>query len=79
MSRKLSYQDILDFPKIDLHRHLDGAVKSELVINLAKRFDVLLPSYDLDEFKKIYQIVEEMSIDDLLARFTFTRRCFNYD
>ena len=71
MSRKLSYQDILAFPKIDLHRHLDGAVKPELVINLAKRLSVFLPSYDLDEFKKIYQIVEEMSIDDLLARFAW--------
>lgn len=65
--------DIFNAPKIDLHRHLDGALKPELVLKLAKQFGVKLPTYELDEFKKLYQIVEPkaMPIAELFQRFAW--------
>lgn len=40
-------------PKIDLHCHLDGSVRPETIIDLAKKQNIELPSYDLDEIKKL--------------------------
>ena len=73
MSAALTHDEINRLPKIDLHRHLDGAVRPELVIKLAKEFGVKLPTYELDEFTKLYQIVEpkEMPIDELFQRFAW--------
>lgn len=50
----LSYEDIHTFPKADLHLHLDGALPAEVMIRLAKKYGVNLPTYDLEEFKKLY-------------------------
>lgn len=72
MSKKLTYADVLTFPKIDLHRHLDGSVSPELVIELAREFGVNLPTYDIDEFKKLYRITPEMSVNEFLERFAWT-------
>ena len=58
MSATLTRDDIFKAPKIDLHRHLDGAVRPELVLRLAKELGVILPTYDLAEFTKLYQIIE---------------------
>src|SRR3989338_5812276 len=73
MSATLTRDDIFKAPKIDLHRHLDGSVRPELVIKLAKELGVKLPTYELDDFTKLYQIVEpkEMPIDELFQRFAW--------
>ncbi len=62
---------MLAFPKADVHRHLDGAVsnKDDRFFKAARRFGVKLPTDDPAEFAKLYQIVEPMSIDELLKRF----------
>ncbi|TSC83947.1 MAG: adenosine deaminase [Parcubacteria group bacterium Gr01-1014_13] len=70
MSTILTHDEIYRLPKIDLHRHVDGAIKPETLIRLAKEFGVKLPTYELDEFTKLYQITEpDMSIDQIFQRF----------
>ncbi len=72
MTAKLTRADILALLKIDLHRHLDGATRPELVIKMARDFGIKLPTYDLNEFTKLYQITDKnMSIDDMLQRFAW--------
>lgn len=45
-------------PLIDLHRHLDGNLRLETVIDLAREHNVELPSYDLETLRPDLQIVE---------------------
>ena len=73
MSSQLTHADILSLPKIDLHRHLDGAIRPELVLQLAKELGLKLPTDDLDEFTKLYQITEpkNMPIKELFQRFAW--------
>lgn len=69
----LTHNKIFNLPKADLHRHLDGAIKPKLIIKLAKRLGVKLPTYDLAEFTKLYQIVEPkgMPVRKLFERFAW--------
>ena len=73
MTTALTHDDIFGLPKIDLHRHLDGAVRPELLIKLAEELGVRLPTYELGAFTKIYQITEpkDMPIDELFQRFAW--------
>ena len=73
MAKRLTRNDIWNLPKIDLHRHLDGAAPPELVLKLAKDFGVKLPTYDLAKFTKLYQITEpkNMPINELFKRFSW--------
>lgn len=69
----LTRDDIWQMPKTDLHRHLDGAVRPELVLQLAGELGVKLPTYELGVFKKLYQITEpkDMPIGELFQRFAW--------
>lgn len=40
-----------DFPLIDLHRHLDGAIRLETVLELAQEKGIELPAYDLESLR----------------------------
>lgn len=73
MTTKISFDRILKFPKADLHRHLDGAMRPEVLLRLAQQTGVKLPTYDLGEFKKIYQITDpsNMPIGELFKRFAW--------
>ena len=73
MTTTLSRDDVFRLPKADLHRHLDGAIRPELVIKLAKESGVWLPTYKLDKFTKLHQIVEpeDMLTAELLQRFAW--------
>lgn len=69
----ITHNKIFNLPKADLHRHLDGAIKPKLLIKLAKKLGVKLPTYNLAEFTKLYQIVEPkgVPISKLFERFAW--------
>lgn len=70
MSQTLAHSDIWDLPKTDLHRHIDGSIRPEVLFKLAKEVGVKLPTDNLQEFIKLYQITDkDMSVDDMLRRF----------
>ncbi|MCA9507105.1 MAG: adenosine deaminase [Myxococcales bacterium] len=54
MSR-ISYELIHSLPKTDLHCHLDGSLRIETLIELAKNCDVQLPSNDPELLMKHYK------------------------
>jgi adenosine deaminase len=47
-----------NFPLIDLHRHLDGNVRLETFIDLSRKHDLPLPSYDLEELRPQIQVID---------------------
>ncbi|EGT3614819.1 adenosine deaminase [Clostridium perfringens] len=62
--------NLLNLPKIELHCHLDGSLRVETAIELAKKEGIELESYDYDKVKELLVIPEECeSLDDYLKRF----------
>jgi adenosine deaminase len=62
--------DTKNLPKIELHCHLDGSLRVETVIELAKKENIKLDSYDYDYVKSLLTISEDCdSLDEYLKRF----------
>ena len=62
--------DINNLPKIELHCHLDGSLRVETVIELAKKENIQLDSYDYDYDKNLLTVEEDCdSLDEYLKRF----------
>ncbi|MGG7143336.1 adenosine deaminase [Clostridium nigeriense] len=62
--------DIRKLPKIELHCHLDGSLRVETVIELAKKENIKLESYEYDYVKKLLAVEEKCSsLDEYLEKF----------
>jgi len=59
-------------PLIDLHRHLDGAIRLETVIELAQEKGIELPAYDVDSLRP-YVVIEGKTagLMDFIGRFKY--------
>ncbi|KAL0491864.1 adenosine deaminase, partial [Acrasis kona] len=70
---RLPLELIRRLPKADLHHHLDGSIRVSTIIDIAKKNNVLLPTYEEDELRKIIQVGDDcMSLEDYLKAFLFT-------
>jgi len=59
-------------PLIDLHRHLDGAIRLETVVELADEQGIELPANDVDSLRP-YVVIEDKAADlmDFIGRFHY--------
>lgn len=58
-------------PKIELHCHLDGSVRPETIIDIAKREGISIPSFDKEEMKKeLIAPLDCETLDEYLKRFS---------
>ncbi|MGD6959446.1 adenosine deaminase [Rossellomorea aquimaris] len=58
-------------PKIELHCHLDGSVRPETIIDIAKREGIHIPSFDIEEMKE--ELIAQLdceSLDEYLEKFS---------
>lgn len=51
----IPYDIIKKIPKVELHDHLDGGLRPSTVIDLAKRYDISIPSTDPVELKNWFE------------------------
>ena len=69
----LSLELIARLPKTDLHCHLDGSLRLDTVIDLARQQGVKLPTFDRGElFSMLYAGEHVASLDDYLRAFDIT-------
>jgi adenosine deaminase len=54
-------------PFIDLHRHLDGSVRLETILDLGRQHNLPLPAYDLEGLRPFVQVTDPQP--DILAFF----------
>jgi adenosine deaminase len=47
-----------NFPLIDLHRHLDGSVRLQTILELGKKHNLKLPAWDLESLRPLVQVTE---------------------
>nr|XP_002121237.1 adenosine deaminase-like [Ciona intestinalis] len=66
-----------DFPKAELHCHLDGCFRLSTCIELARERGVELPSYDVNELRSLVcKLQRTASLDEYLAHFMVTTPVF---
>ncbi len=59
--------NFLDLPKIDLHCHLDGSLRPETIIDIAKEEGINIPTFDVNEIKK--QVIVPLECSSLKEYF----------
>ncbi|WAC08231.1 MAG: adenosine deaminase [Thermodesulfobacteriota bacterium] len=53
------HKKMKEFPKVDLHRHLEGSIRVESFLDIARKEKVKLPTYDLEAFRRLVQVNDE--------------------
>ena len=60
------------FPLIDLHRHLDGNVRLETILDLGRRHDLPLPAWDLEGLRPHVQVTDpQPGVMAFIAKFAW--------
>lgn len=75
MRRIATRKEILAFPKVELHRHVDGAVNPDLVWFLARKEGLKLPCKTRRGLARFLRIHSRMSVEELLGVFGLVIAC----
>ncbi len=58
------------FPLVDLHRHLDGSVRLETILDLGRKHNLALPAWTLEDLRPHVQVSDaQPGIMEFIARF----------
>jgi hypothetical protein len=49
-----------DLPKTELHIHLEGSIRTQTIIDIAKEYHLKLPSYEASELDRHVKVYEQM-------------------
>ena len=69
---KISEEFIKALPKTDLHLHLDGSLRIGTLIELAKEFEVQLPSYTEEGLRELVFKDRYQNLGEYLTGFQYT-------
>lgn len=70
---ELTREFIHSLPKAELHCHLDGSMRVETVVELAKQFNVELPANNIEDLRQILEVKEDCeSLVEYLRPFDIT-------
>lgn len=59
-----------DIPKTEIHCHLEGAIRTQTIIDIAKEYDLKLPAYEVNELDKHIKVLEQLrDLETVLAAF----------
>ena len=59
-----------NLPKTEIHCHLEGAIRTQTIIDVAKEYNLKLPSYDVNELDKHVKVYGQMrSLEAVLDAF----------
>ena len=60
-----------DLPKTEIHVHLEGAIRTQTIIDIAKEYNLKLPSYQVSELDGYVKVYDQMrDLETVLAAFT---------
>ncbi len=66
------------WPKIELHRHLEGSIRLPTLIEVAREFDIPLPAYTVEQLRPHVQIIgaDDSSSIAFLSKFDVLRKFY---
>lgn len=72
-------EKIKQFPKVDLHRHLEGSIRFSTIVEIATREQIPLPTRDPEELRRYVQVNERETPDyhAFLEKFRILRRIYS--
>src|SRR5512138_459336 len=60
-----------DIPKTEIHCHLEGAIRTQTIIDIAKDCNLQLPSYEVEELNRHVKVLDQMhDLHAVLEAFT---------
>jgi adenosine deaminase len=68
----LTRERIARLPKAELHVHLDGSLRPETMLDLARAAKVELPSTDVEQLRRYMLVSDARDLEDYLRRFDIT-------
>jgi adenosine deaminase len=64
-----------DIPKTELHIHLEGSIRTQTILDVARQYNLSLPSYEVSELDKRVKIYDQMkNLDTVLEAFGIFQR-----
>lgn len=59
-----------DLPKAEIHCHLEGAIRTQTIIDIAQEYNLQLPSYEPQELDRHVKVLDQMrDLETVLAAF----------
>ena len=66
-----------DLPKTEIHCHLEGAIHTATIIDIARQYGLTLPSYEVSELDKHVKVLDQWrDLHAVLEAFGIARDCF---
>jgi adenosine deaminase len=64
-----------DIPKTEIHCHLEGAIRTQTIIDIAKEYNLQLPTYEADELDEHVKVLDQMrDLHTVLEAFAIFQR-----
>jgi adenosine deaminase len=72
------WKTLWKWPKIELHRHLEGSLRLSTLIEVARDFDIPLPAYDIDHLRPYVQMTDDDEANSVvfLSKFNVLRQFY---
>jgi adenosine deaminase len=73
----LSYHNLKAMPKIDLHRHFEGSLRLETLLEIARQYDLDVPKSDVEALRPLVQVTNDPpNAHTFLAKFEVLRHFY---
>lgn len=70
----LTYQNLKAMPKVDLHRHFEGSLRLETLLEIARQYDLDVPHHDIEALRPLVQVTNDPpNAHTFLAKFEVLR------
>jgi adenosine deaminase len=72
------FETVRAMPKIELHRHLEGSIRLETLVDIAREHGIEMPEYEVETVRPFVQMMPEEphTMRNFMAKFAFLRQFF---